>query len=122
MQAAIIPADSTQPIRFVDLDAGLDPMQEAVGGDIQLVGLRAASMNLYANENGKLEGRPVNRRATILCHTTLAIADDDFIVGDAVLVGPTDDEAGEDTSLTDAHMAFLTRFDQKVLLLLGQHR
>lgn len=117
MQVAIIPADIGQPIRFEDIAAGLDPMQEAVGGDIQMVGLRAASMNMYINENGKLEGLATNRRATILCHTTLAIADGDFIAGDAVLVGPTDDEEGADTSLTEGHVAFLENFDQKIALL-----
>lgn len=117
MQVAIIPADIAQPIRIEDREVGLESLQDAVGGDIQMVGLRAASMNMYINENGKFEGLATNRRATVLCHTTLAIADGDFIVGDAVLVGPTDDEDGADTAITAEHVAFLENFGQKITLV-----
>lgn len=120
MQVAIIPADISQPIRFEDLTAGLGPMQEAVGGDIQMVGLRAASLNMYINENGKMEGLPANHRATILSHWAEAIRHDDVIAGDVVLVGPTDDEEGADTSITAEHVAFLERFAQTIALADGR--
>lgn len=112
MKVAIIPADINQPIRIEDLEMDLDSLQHAVSGDIQMVGLRGASMNMYINENGKLERLALNRRATILSHWAEAIRHDDFIVGDVVLVGPTDDEEGADTALTPEHVAFLEKFDQ----------
>jgi hypothetical protein len=112
VHVAIIPADITAPIRFQELGTDLEAMQGAVGGDIELVGLRAASMNMYINENGKIEDPRMNLRATTLCRWAAAVREGDYIAGDAVLVGPTDDE-GEDTSLTPRHTEWLERFDKE---------
>lgn len=110
MQAAIIPADRTQPIRFEEITADLETLQALAGGDIQLVGLRAYAMNMYLNENGKLESLPANARATVLCHWSEAIRADDFICGDAIVLGPIDDE-GEETGLRDVQVEWLRRFE-----------
>lgn len=110
MQAAIIPADNTQPIRFEQITPDLGTFQSLAGGDIQLVALRPYSMNMYLNENGKLEALPANHRATVLCHWSEAIPADDFICGDAVLVGPIDDD-GEETGLADVQVDWLRRFE-----------
>jgi hypothetical protein len=116
MQAAIIPADNTKPIRFEDIEPA-ETLSDLVGGDFQLVGLRPYSMNLYVNENGKLERLPVNPRATVLCNWAEAIRADDYINGDAVVLGPINDDAGVDTGLADVQKAWLQRFDAELSAL-----
>lgn len=112
MQAAIIPADPTKPIRFEDIDPA-EALHGLVGGDFQLVGLRPYSMNMYVNENGKLERLPFNLRATVLCNWAEAIRTDDYINGDAVVLGPINDDEGEDTGLADVQISWLERFESE---------
>lgn len=114
MQAAIIPADPNQPIRFQDIAGELKDLSELVGGDIELVGLRPYSMNMYVNENGMLERLPTNLRATVLCNWAEAIRRDDYINGDAVVLGPIDDDEGEDTGLAEVQVSWLQRFDAEI--------
>lgn len=116
MQAAIIPADNTKPIRFDDVNPA-ESLDTLVGGDFQLVGLRPYSMNMYVNENGKLEGLPTNLRATVLCNWAEAIRADDYINGDAVLLGPINDDEGQFTGLADVQVAWLQRFDAELSAL-----
>lgn len=68
----------------------LEAFQEAVGGDIETVGLDATAI-LVCNETGKLIGLPANRRL-----------DDDVIAGTFLIVGAED---GEFCSLSDADAA-----------------
>lgn len=115
MQIAVIPADPSLDITFQDVDTDhgyLAALQERVAGDIEAVTLHRYAMTMYLNENGKLEGRPVNRRATVLAHWAEAIRSDDFIVGDVVLTGPVD-SAGEDTPIVDSHKWWLLRFNSE---------
>jgi hypothetical protein len=116
VQVAIIPADISQPIRIEDVEVTLDQLQKAVGGDIQVVGLRELSMNMYLNEEGKFGKFAPNSRATTLGHEYRAIRQDDHIVGDVVLLGPFDEE-GEDTGLSPEQIAWLTAADQNLGLL-----
>lgn len=113
MQSATIPADISQPIRFEDIEVTLEQLQKAVGGDIQLVGIRQLSMNLYLNEEGKFGKFATNSRATTLCHEYRAIRQDDHIVGDVVLLGPYDED-GKDTGLSPEQVAWLTAVDQSL--------
>jgi hypothetical protein len=113
MQAAIIPADPNQPIRLEDIDPSKD-LHRLVGGNFQLVGLGPYSMNMYLNENGKLERLPANLRASVLCQWAEAIRSDDYIAGDAVVLGPIDDRKGEDTGLRAVQQDWMRRFDLEV--------
>jgi len=72
-----------------DLDFGpkLDELQKAVGGYIELVRLNNGR-GMYINEEGKIEGLPMNDKATKLAHEHKAIFENDVIVGDAVLMSP----------------------------------
>lgn len=101
MKLLLVPV--TGEARIIDTDeAGFDSTYDAfstlVGGDIQLVGLRdhrtLPGHNLYCNETAKLTGMPRNERATALMDGLLFAGDE--INGDAVFVGPIDDE-GDDT-------------------------
>ena len=72
----------------MELEDSLASMQRAVGGLIQAVyepGGRDAA--LICNEEGKLLGMPVNRLAT-----DMAYLFNDAIVGNAILIGTTDED------------------------------
>ena len=79
--ATIIRADGTEEqLR----DMSLAALQGAVGGYIEIVPTNDGRL-VVLDEEGKLKGKPVNRRATEL--TRGVVADDDLIVGDVVVAG-----------------------------------
>ena len=103
---------ASHPQHYDDLGLSLPTLQALVGGFIEHVGLppdlRAALVeieegnvqlvmtqaptaapcypHLILNEEGKLQGLPVNAQMTLNCHALRAIDYDDFIVGVAVLL------------------------------------
>ncbi len=86
----LIPADSDQPARTVQLN-GLDDYIDAVGGYIEAIDLHKPEMELIVAEEGKLERKPLNRRATIiLMYHNRDYLFSDWVAGDALLVGPGD--------------------------------
>ena len=92
-----IPADPAVPIERVQVEYSLDRMQSLVGGYIEHVALPGAV--IVVNEEGKLQGLPLNARATSVwwlaqmsrhgAHTQDALA------GDAVIAGIDGEEYGE---------------------------
>ncbi|WP_051442084.1 DUF3846 domain-containing protein [Arthrobacter sp. H14] len=100
MKAAIIPADTAEPIRIEDIEPTLELLQGIVGGYIECIGVRGKDMNMYLNEEGKIQRLPINERATRIAAMTGSIRYFDAICGAAVIVGPFDDDGG-DTPLTD---------------------
>lgn len=77
-----IPADEAKQVEERRLD-GLQMLQEVIGGHIEYVslGLQCA----YCNEEGKLLGLPVNRRATRLAFGYLM---GDQLCGDVLVFSP----------------------------------
>jgi len=71
-------------------------LQKAVGGYIEAVEVTEDGHTLYLNDEGKMNGLPVNETATRMTRGILSPFD--LIMGDAVLVGPVDDE-GESTTV-----------------------
>jgi len=63
----------------------LEELQAFVGGYIELVRIDG-ERNLWLNEEGKLDGLPLNVKATKLTHGI--IAEWDFIVGDVLVATP----------------------------------
>ena len=88
----IIPADEALAISQCEFN-DLRDYQMAVGGLIEAIDLDDPSMTFFANEEGKLIGLPVNRRATMLwwLHNP-ATYGYDVLAGDAVLVGQPDQD------------------------------
>ena len=76
-------------------------LSAAVGGPLEAVTLHSpgtkAHCTMYVNEEGKLEGLPINIRASRFAHTG-GHWHRDVIVGPAVLIGPPDKD-GNDTPL-----------------------
>ena len=86
----VIVRDLPKPISY-------DEMVGVVQGYIEGVYLDGATA--YVNEEGKLQGLRKNEVATALAHAHNAIYGDDWIAGNMLIVGNSDDE-GEMTSLT----------------------
>lgn len=117
INSIVIPADDEQPLRQADLSVGgLADRQQLVGGFIQGVDLPDPPARLYFNEEGKAMELPPNKRATLLLWThNPAFRYQDFIVGDAFIVGPGRSSA--DTSAPDEYVRTLfdaTRFHVEV--------
>jgi|GEM_PF-2989842 len=88
----VIPADIDLPPQTIQLDnTDLSAYQTLVGGHIQAIHLERPAATMYLNDEGKLEGLPVNHRATALASVhNSAFRGQDFIVGDAFVTGPAD--------------------------------
>lgn len=76
----------------------LDVLQAGVGGWVQAVDL-SESLTLWVNEEGKLDGLPINPIATRIWEAVFG-AGTDIIVGNAIFTGGTGDE-GETLGLSD---------------------
>lgn len=83
----VIPHDVKTPLTEVPFD-GLADYQKAVGGYIELVHIEAPKLTIYANEEGKVHGLPINRRATCMWWLlSPEMRGRDVLVGDIVLIG-----------------------------------
>lgn len=90
IHAIQIPVDEERPLYKVAIE-GLEGMQAAVGGYIEIIDLGPLTASLVANEEGKLEKRDINRRATLLFWLLFpSVRHRDVIVGDVLIVGHPD--------------------------------
>lgn len=111
MKKAIqIKTDGT--INVLDTTAdSLETLQTAVGGWVQAIDL-ATDMTMWCNEEGKLVGLPHNPFAQYMWDTAFG-AHTDYIVGDIVLTGGTDEE-GYTLGLTDEQEQIIRNIVSKV--------
>jgi hypothetical protein len=94
----VIPADSEQPLRQIDVSIP-DAVAQAVDGFMEAVDLPAFGATLYVNEEGLLRHLPFNSRATFLWWYHVPPARQHaMLVGDAVIVGLPDLD-GADTAV-----------------------
>lgn len=77
---------------------------DVVGGYIELVSINTpvGHLDMYLNEEGKLDGLPINALAT-----SIANLPGDIIVGDVIIVGDTDDE-GNNKGLTPEQVKYFS--------------
>jgi hypothetical protein len=87
------PLDERQQLSLGDYST-LEDYQAAVGGYVEAIScIGQEGLSFFANDEAKLIGLGINRRATLFWWLTLPPGlRCDFISGDAVLVGPTDGE------------------------------
>lgn len=108
MTGVFIPSDPSKAASLLVYNEELDGttlqwMQRAVGGWIECVRLgghrrqdkQRVQVDLWINEEGKLEGLPYNERATALAAHLIP---GDYIAGDALVL--CSDEEGESIGLT----------------------
>lgn len=91
MICIIIRADDEIEVRD-DFDGSLQDYQDAVGGYIESVPVILPGVTAYVNEEGKINGLPLNVPATALLKYP-----GDMIVGDMLLIGTGED--GDDASV-----------------------
>lgn len=91
---AVLKVDGTLSFEEVDAEKEYDFLSGTVGGYIQAVPLSydetIGDLTLWCNEEGKLDGLPFNQAATMLWE--LFYGKTDYMVGDVVLSGGTDEE------------------------------
>ncbi|MGB3684942.1 MAG: DUF3846 domain-containing protein [Ornithinimicrobium sp.] len=93
----VIPAEIEQPVQRMEIEGELSDYQHIVGGLIEAVDCGGADREaFYVNEEGLLMDLDYNQRATV--YTMWRTSRQAYLVGDAVLVGPVDDE-GNTTSV-----------------------
>lgn len=101
LHAIFLPQEEDRPLYKVAVD-GLSGMQDAVGGYIQVLDLTPLGASLVMDENGKLSGKDINRRATLLFWLLFpSVRHRDVIVGDAIIIG-TPDNDGNSTDVPEA--------------------
>ena len=91
-----IKIESNGTVEKISLNSYED-YRKAVGGDIELIGLKDGSI-AYINEDGKMLNLDYNKKATDLCKGL--IQEHDCIVGTMIVLGHGDGE-GNDTSITE---------------------
>ena len=91
--------DFTPAPKFVEIDGSLKSFQGLVGGYIEAVRTNIAGCDAYINDEGKLNGLPLNILASHICPLTHG----DYIVGTMVLVGPPDNN-GDETDVDEGVM------------------
>lgn len=92
MKVLVVQPDGTRCVKDISTLKGL---QDEVGGWIELIA--GPGWSAYLNEEGKLDGLPINTFATALAKT-LRWTSYDILVGPVVFVGPTDSR-GNDTDV-----------------------
>lgn len=65
-------------------------IREQVGGWAEYHDLPALHATMWMDEDGKMKQRPVNVIATALLRSNQPHFGNDFVVGDVLIVGPTD--------------------------------
>lgn len=107
-KALLIPVEG--PVVELELSANsterLRQLQEGVGGWIEAVSLpsfipRANRATAYVNEEGKLEGLPINRRATDFMVPGVGLMWGDYIAGPFIVVG-FDPSSGDETDVPES--------------------
>lgn len=99
--ALVIPAQGDPYKAEIPENKELEELQRIVGGWIEYVPVHnndEVGLSLFCNEEGKLQGLPVNLRATH--YFSFALREDDVLVGDVILMGPPD-EKGDTLQLED---------------------
>jgi Domain of unknown function (DUF3846) len=103
----VLQLTTTSRLQEFDLDApegSLKVIQDAVGGWIEPVFFES-TLEMYVNEEGKLNGLDVNPIATRLWESMYGTGTD-IIVGDVLFAGGVDDE-GETRGLNPDKIAFV---------------
>lgn len=88
-----VPADMEEPIQLVTVEADLDTLRGLLDGG-WLEGIGGDGWTAYLDEEGRIKGLPVNRRATTLARMLLW-GSGEQVVGPVVFLGPVDRNGDE---------------------------
>lgn len=102
-----VPADIDRPLDAVEYDAGdLALVRGVACGNAEAIALSIPRGTIYANEDGGRLRLPINRRASMLVAASTPSRRGTVVLGNALLVGPADEE-GRDTSAERDYRAVL---------------
>lgn len=112
MSKKALQVKTTGEVVELDITAdSLEYLQTAVGGWVQAIDI-ATDMTMWCNEEGKLIGLPHNPYAQFMWDKAFG-AHTDYIVGDIVLTGGTDEE-GATLGLSDEQTVIVRNIVKKV--------
>ncbi len=116
--AKAVQIDSNGMKSIVEFEIGnsYDVISRAVGGWIECVNLRTKGVDMWVNEEGKLNSLAENPIGTALYLDEFG--NGDFIVGNILITGGVDHE-GETLGLTDEQVAEFCAYDRRVWTLAG---
>jgi hypothetical protein len=114
MKALIIKTDGTKEVALFTEGNFLNLAQATVGGWIQLVRLESKGIDLYLNEEGKLDQLEQNPIATALWSEDYGLTD--YIVGNVIITGGADHE-GNTVGLTDGQLETLMDYSRQIEML-----
>ncbi|MBM4646548.1 DUF3846 domain-containing protein [Rhodococcus hoagii] len=128
IRGIVIPANDELSVQVVEFEQGdINAYQRYVGGMFQCLDIDSPPASIFCNEEAKLIGLELNRRATMLWWTHYPPSRHaDIINGDVVIVGQPDDE-GETQGVPDELLSLLTqttewRYEVSVINESGWHR
>ena len=110
-KALIIKTDGTKEVSLFTEGTFLKLAQEVVGGRIQLVRLESKGIDLYLNEEGKLDQLEQNPIATALWSEDYGLTD--YIVGNVIITGGANSK-GETVGLTDGQIQTLMDYTRQI--------
>jgi hypothetical protein len=110
-KALIIKTDGTKEVSLFTEGTFLELAYATVGGWIQPVRLETKGIDLYLNEEGKLDGLPQNPIATALWSEDYGLTD--YIVGNVIITGGVNSE-GETVGLTDGQLETLMDYTRQI--------
>ena len=110
-QAVIIKTDGTKDIVEFEVGKSYNLIKEAVGGYIQVVPFDKANVDLWVNEDGKINNLPQNPIATSLWVDEYGYTD--VIVGNVVITGGTD-EMGDTLGLSMEQVAKFMNYNREL--------
>ena len=94
--ALVVPADIHENFYYMEVES-LEDYQKVVGGYIEGIPIREhPDTTVFINEEGKLQGLPLNKRATEILRQS--IFSRDAIVGDVLILSINEDGESVDIS------------------------
>ncbi|MFI8696710.1 DUF3846 domain-containing protein [Dietzia maris] len=113
IRGIVIPACEELPVHVVEFDQGdISAIQLHVGGMFQCIDINDPSATIFCDEEGKLKGSEVNRRATMLWWVHYPAARGmDVVNGDALVIGHPDEE-GNSQGVPDELVDLLLNHEQ----------
>ena len=116
-KAVIIRVDGSKSTVEFELGGSYDLIRSTVGGYFQVLPIETPSgaVDLWVNEEGKLDGLEQNPTATALWVQCYGLTD--YCVGDVILTCGVNRE-GETTGLTSEQVEYFMNYDRQVHLLM----
>lgn len=94
IKGVYVPYDEEQALEVVEIHQGnIKAIQHYVGGYFEVVPLEDPEASVFCDEEGKVNGRLLNRRATLVWWTYWPAARNvDILAGDVLILGGVDGE------------------------------